>query len=151
MDLEEIVERTKQKYPESILRVSSFRGETTAELRADDILPICRFLHDDPQFAFEYLVDLCGMDDYPADPRFLVVYHLGSLKTKLRLRLKVRLRGESPRVSSVVPVWKTANWLEREAYDMYGITFDGHPDLRRILLTPEWKGFPLRKDYPLRG
>ncbi|HEX9156909.1 MAG TPA: NADH-quinone oxidoreductase subunit C, partial [Syntrophales bacterium] len=69
----------------------------------------------------------------------------------LRLRLKVRLRGESPRVSSVVPVWKGANWLEREAFDMYGITFDGHPDLRRILLTPEWKGFPLRKDYPLRG
>jgi NADH-quinone oxidoreductase subunit C len=151
MDLEKIAERMKQKFPESILRVSSFRGETTVELRADDILSVCRFLHDDPESPFDYLVDLCGVDDYPADPRFQVVYHLGSLKTKLRLRLKIFLRGESPRVSSVVSVWKGANWLEREAYDMYGITFDGHPDLRRILLTPEWKGFPLRKDYPLRG
>ncbi len=151
MNLEEMVERLKQKYPDSILRVSSFRGEITAEIRAGDILPVCRFLHDDPEFAFDYLVDLCGMDDYPLEPRFLVVYHLGSLQTKLRLRLKVRLAGESPRVSSVVPVWKAANWLEREAYDMYGITFEGHPDLRRILLTPEWKGFPLRKDFPLRG
>ena len=151
MDLQGVVDRVKQKFPESILDISTFRGETTVYLRAEDILPICRFLHDDHDLAFDYLVDLCGVDYYPREPRFQVVYHLGSMKTKLRLRLKVSLPGESPRVSSVFPVWKAADWLEREAFDMYGITFHGHPDLRRILLTPEWEGYPLRKDYPLRG
>jgi NADH/F420H2 dehydrogenase subunit C len=151
MDLEKVVERIQQAFPEAVLRVSSFRGETTLHLRAEDLLPVCRFLHGDPESAFDYLVDLCGADDHPGEPRFQVVYHLASLKTKLRLRLKIFLPGESPRASSVVPVWKGADWLEREAYDMYGITFEGHPDLRRILLTPEWEGYPLRKDYPLRG
>ena len=151
MDLEGIVGRIKEKFPESVLDVSTFRGETTLHLRAGDILPVCRFLHDDPEMAFAYLVDLCGVDDYPREPRFLAVYHVGSLKTRLRLRLKVSLPGDSPRLSSVFSVWKAADWLEREAFDMYGITFQGHPDLRRILLTPEWKGHPLRKDYPLRG
>ena len=151
MDLEGIVDRVRQKFSESLLDVSTFRGETTLHLRAGDLLPICRFLHDDPEITFDYLVDLCGVDDYPREPRFLVVYHVGSLKTRLRLRLKVSLPGDSPRLSSVFSVWKAADWLEREAFDMYGITFQGHPDLRRILLTPEWKGHPLRKDYPLRG
>jgi NADH-quinone oxidoreductase subunit C len=151
MDLPTIVDRVKQKFPESILDVASFLGETTLQLRAGDILSICRFLHDDSELAFDYLADLCGVDFYPREPRFQVVYHLCSTKTKLRIRLKVSLPGESPRVSSVCSTWKGADWLEREAYDMYGITFTGHPDLRRILLTPEWKGHPLRKDYPLRG
>ena len=151
MDLEKIAERLKQKFPESILDGATFRGETTLDLRAEDILAVCRFLHDDPELAFDYLTDLCGVDYYPREPRFQVVYHLCSMKTKLRLRLKVSLPGESPRVSSVFSVWKGADWLEREAFDMYGITFQGHPDLRRILLTPEWEGYPLRKDYPLRG
>ena len=151
MDLEKILERIKQSFPESILEVATFRGETTLHLRAEDILAVCRFLHDDPELAFDYLVDLCGVDYYPREPRFQVVYHVGSMKTKARIRLKVSLPGESPRVSSVFSVWKAADWLEREAFDMYGINFDGHPDLRRILLTPEWEGYPLRKDYPLRG
>jgi NADH-quinone oxidoreductase subunit C len=151
MDLEGIVDRVKQKFPESVLQVTPFRGETTLQLRAEDILPVCNWLHDDPEMGFDYLVDLCGVDDHPREPRFQVVYLVGSMRTRLRLRLKVSLPGESPEVSSVVSVWKGANWLEREAYDMFGISFHGHPDLRRILLTPEWKGHPLRKDYPLRG
>lgn len=151
MDLEDIVDRVKQNFPESIHDVSNFRGETTLHLRSEDILPVCRFLHEEPGLAFDYLIDLCGVDNYPGEPRFQVVYHVSSMKTRLRFRLKVSLPGESPRVSSVVSVWKGADWLEREAFDMYGITFHGHPDLRRILLTPEWKGHPLRKDYPLRG
>jgi NADH-quinone oxidoreductase subunit C len=151
MDLEKIVERVKQKFPGSILDVATFRGETALHLRAEDVLAICRFLHDDPEMTFDFLTDLCGVDYHPREPRFQVVYHLCSMRTRLRLRLKVSLPGESPRVSSVFSVWKAANWLEREAFDMYGITFDGHPDLRRILLTPEWEGYPLRKDYPLRG
>ena len=151
MDWEKGLERIKKSFPESILEVATFREETTLYLRPQDILPVCRFLHDDPELAFDYLVDLCGVDYYPREPRFQVVYFVSSMKTKARIRLKVSLPGESPRVSSVFSVWRAADWLEREAFDMYGITFQGHPDLRRILLTPEWKGYPLRKDYPLRG
>jgi NADH-quinone oxidoreductase subunit C len=97
------------------------------------------------------LVDLCGVDYLPREPRFEVVYLLRSMKTKDLLRLKTSLPGASPRISSVFSVWKAADWMEREAFDLFGIVFEGHPDLRRILLTPEWEGYPLRKDYPLRG
>jgi len=151
MDLATIVDRVKHKFPESVLEVSTFRGETTLRVRAEDILPLCRFLHDDPEIAFDFLSDLCGVDDLPREPRFQVVYHLVSTKTRLRLRLKACLPGARPQIASVFSVWKAADWLEREAFDMFGITFTGHPDLRRILLTPEWQGYPLRKDYPLRG
>ncbi len=151
MDLETIVDRVKQKFPESVSEVSTFRGETTLRVRSEDLLSLCRFLHDDPETAFDFLIDLCGVDDLPREPRFQVVYHLASTKTRLRLRLKAALPGARPQIASVFSVWKTAAWMEREAFDMFGITFAGHPDLRRILLTPEWQGYPLRKDYPLRG
>jgi NADH-quinone oxidoreductase subunit C len=151
MDLDGILSKVKEKYPESILDASTFRGEITLHLRAEDILPICRFLHDHPELSFDYLTDLCGVDNYPHEPRFQVVYHLCAMKTRRRLRLKVSLPDGVPRIASVVSVWKAANWLEREAFDMLGITFLEHPDLRRILLTPDWEGHPLRKDYPLRG
>jgi len=151
MDLATIVDRVKQKFPESVSEVSIFRGETALRVRSEDILPLCRFLHDDPEMAFDFLIDLCGVDDLPREPRFQVVYHLASTKTRLRLRLKASLPGAKPQIASVFSVWKAADWLEREAFDMFGITFSGHPDLRRILLTPEWQGYPLRKDYPLRG
>ena len=151
MDLENIVGKLKKKFPESILETSTFRDEVTLQVRAEDILPLCRFLHDDPDFSLNFLTDLCGVDLYPLDPRFQVIYHLCAMKTKQRLRLKISLPETNPHVASVVSVWKAANWLEREAFDMYGIRFDGHPDLRRILLTPDWQGHPLRKDYPLQG
>ena len=151
MDLDGILSKVKGKFPESILDASMFRGEITLNLRAEDILPICRFLHDDPELSFDYLTDLCGVDNYPHEPRFQVVYHLCAMKTKGRLRLKVSLPDGVPRIASVVSVWKAANWLEREAFDMLGIAFLEHPDLRRILLTPDWEGHPLRKDYPLQG
>jgi len=151
MDLNGILTKVKGKFPESILDASTFRGEITVNLRAEDILPICRFLHDDPELSFNYLTDLCGVDNYPHEPRFQVVYLLCAMKTRDRLRLKVFLPGSAPRITSVFSVWKGADWLEREAFDMFGITFLEHPDLRRILLTPDWEGHPLRKDYPLRG
>ncbi len=151
MDLDGLVSKVKNKFPQSILDASTFRGEITLHLRAEDILPICRFLHDDPELSFDYLTDLCGVDNSPHEPRFQVVYHLCAMKTRRRLRLKVSLPGSAPRLSSVFSVWKGADWLEREAFDMFGITFLEHPDLRRILLTPDWEGYPLRKDYPLRG
>jgi NADH-quinone oxidoreductase subunit C len=151
MDLDGIVSKVKKNFPASILDASSFRGEITLHLRAEDILPICRFLHDDPELSFNYLTDLCGVDNYPHEPRFQVVYHLCAMQTRRRLRLKVSLASAAPRISSVFSVWKGADWLEREAFDLFGITFLEHPDLRRILLTPDWEGHPLRKDYPLRG
>jgi NADH-quinone oxidoreductase subunit C len=149
MDLEKLVENLKAKFPQTVLAEDEFRGEGTLKIEAGRILPVCRCLRD--EHSFDYLVDLCGVDYYPREPRFEVVYLLGSMKTKDRLRLKVAVPEENPRLSSVVSVWKGAGWMEREAYDMFGITFEGHPDLRRILLTPDWEGFPLRKDYPLRG
>jgi NADH-quinone oxidoreductase subunit C len=151
MDLATVVERVKQKFSEAVLEVSAFRGETTLQIRPEDLLSLCRFLRDDPEMAFDFLIDLCGVDYLPREPRFQVVYHLCSTRTRLRLRLKVSLPGIDPKIASVFSVWKAADWMEREAFDMYGITFAGHPDLRRILLTPEWQGYPLRKDYPLRG
>jgi NADH-quinone oxidoreductase subunit C len=114
------------------------------------VVDLCRFLKDDPELRFNFLSDICGVDRYPQTPRFEVVYHLYSIPLKWRLRIKCRV-DDPPRVSSVVGVWKTANWHEREAYDMYGIVFDGHPDLRRIYMWEEFEGYPMRKDFPLRG
>ncbi len=149
MDLEKTAEKIKARFPEAVRRTHIFRGEGTLTINSADILPVCRYLRD--KASFDYLVDLCGVDNYPGEPRFEVVYLLGSMKTRERLRLKVSVPEENPRLASVVSVWKGADWMEREAYDMFGIIFLGHPDLRRILLTPDWEGFPLRKDYPLRG
>jgi NADH-quinone oxidoreductase subunit C len=149
MELEEIRQRLQVQFPESILGSAAFRGEITFCLKAEEILPICRFLRDD--LHYNYLTDLCGVDYCPCEPRFGVVYHLCAMETRERLRLKVALDGADPLISSVTSVWKGADWMEREAFDMYGIRFEGHPDLRRILLPPEWEGYPLRKDYPLRG
>lgn len=151
MDLEVLTSKVQKKFPESVLGASSFRGENTLIIRVEDILPICRFLRDDPELSYDFLTDLCGVDFYPREPRFEVIYHLCAMKTKSRLRLKTSLPGTAPHLTSVVSVWKGADWMEREVFDMFGIKFDGHPDLRRILLTPDWEGYPLRKDYPLRG
>jgi NADH-quinone oxidoreductase subunit C len=151
MDLEGLVGKIKKKLPDAVLGQSLFREEITLQVRPEDLLPLCRFLHDEPGLAFDFLVDLCGVDHLPREPRFDVVYLLRSLQTKDRIRLKVSLPGSSPQIPSIVSIWKGADWLEREAYDMFGITFAGHPNLRRILLPSEWNGYPLRKDYPLRG
>ncbi|TMQ72581.1 MAG: NADH-quinone oxidoreductase subunit C [Candidatus Eisenbacteria bacterium] len=109
----------------------------------------CTFLRDDPELAFTMLVSVAGVDYLPRDPRFEVVYHLLSIPHHARVVLKVQLGDERPRVPSVTGVWPTADWLEREQYDFYGIVFTGHPDLTRILLPETWAGWPLRKDAPL--
>jgi NADH-quinone oxidoreductase subunit C len=114
------------------------------------IVELCRFLKEQPALRFNFLSDLCGVDHYPATPRFETVYHLYSLPNKWRVRIKCRL-GDPPHVPSVTGVWRTANWHEREAWDMYGIRFEGHPDLRRIYMWEGFEGFPQRKDFPLRG
>lgn len=115
-----------------------------------DLIALCTRLRDDPTLRFDFLSDICGVDYHPQTPRFLLVYHLFSVPHKWRLRLKCRL-GDPAAVPTVTPVWPTANWHEREAFDMYGIRFDGHPDPRRIYMWEGFDGFPMRRDFPLRG
>jgi NADH-quinone oxidoreductase subunit C len=125
-------------------------GELTVTVARDDIVKVMTTLRDDPAFRFEVLIDICGVD-YPARPeRFDVVYHLLSPRRNLRIRVKVTTDEDHP-VPSLVGVFLAANWFEREAYDMYGILFSGHPDLRRILTDYGFDGYPLRKDFPLTG
>ncbi len=145
-----MIERLKEKFPASILEVATFRDEVTVTVPKEGILEICKFLYSEPDLCFEFLTDLCGVDFFPRTPRFEVVYLLYSMKHNRRLRLKARV-GENESVSSVESIWKAANWLEREAYDLFGISFADHPDLRRILLWDGYEGHPLRKDFPVEG
>ena len=125
-------------------------GELTATVARDQIVKVMTALRDDPRFLFEVLIDICGVD-YPARPeRFDVVYHLLSPRRNQRIRVKVTTDEDHP-VPSLVDVFPAANWFEREAYDMYGILFSGHPDLRRLLTDYGFEGYPLRKDFPLTG
>jgi NADH-quinone oxidoreductase subunit C len=137
--------------PDAVEDAQSFRGEVTLSIRARHLIRVCEFLRDTPGLQFKFLVDVTALDHYPEEPRFQTVYHLLSLETGARLRLKVRISGDAPRVDSAVPVWPAANAFEREVYDMFGIHFQGHPDLRRILMPEDWEGYPLRKDYPVEG
>lgn len=123
--------------------------DLTIVVPAGDLVEICTFLRDEPEFDFAMLSWVSAVDWMPRIPRFEVVYGLLSLAHADRVHLKVRVPEENPRVPSVVDVWSTANWLEREQYDFYGIEFTGHPDLTRILLPEDWVGWPLRKDSPL--
>jgi len=111
----------------------------------------CEFLRDEPGLMFTFLADVTALDLYPQEPRFELVYHLLSMEKAQRLRLKVRVSGEDPRFVTAIPVWPAANAFEREVFDLFGIVFDGHPFMRRLLLPEEWEGYPLRKDYPTEG
>jgi NADH-quinone oxidoreductase subunit C len=146
------VELLNRNFPGEIVEVMEFRSETQITVKSGRIVDICRALRDDPETSFKYLSAIAGMDYLPQSPRFGVVYHLYSHKNKNRVSLKTLLEDDvAPAVDSVVSVWSTANWHEREAYDLLGIRFKGHPDLRRILMPNNWVGHPLRKDYPLKG
>jgi NADH-quinone oxidoreductase subunit C len=144
------VKKLKEKISDSILEVSTFRGEVTVTVPKREIFEICKFLHSDPDLQYHLLTDLCGLDFFPKTPRFGVVYLLYSLKNNQRLRVKTRV-GEQESVPSVESIWKVANWYEREVFDLFGITFENHPDLRRIMLWDGFEGHPLRKDYPVEG
>jgi len=144
------VKRLKEKFPNSILEVTTFRGEVIVTVSKGGIFEICKFLHSDPDLQYHLLTDLCGLDFFPETPRFGVVYLLYSLKNNQRLRVKTRV-GEVESIPSVESIWKVANWYEREAYDLFGINFENHPDLRRIMLWDGYEGHPLRKDFPVEG
>jgi NADH-quinone oxidoreductase subunit C len=125
------------------------RGELTIEIAPAKIVSVCGFLKYD--IGFVRLSTVTGIDWYPAEPRFEVVYHLHSLDRNERLRLKCRLPGAAPEIDSVTEVWRGANWFERETFDLFGVCFRNHPDLRRIMLPEDWEGHPLRKDYCITG
>ena len=125
------------------------RGELTLEIAPGKIASVCGFLKYDQQFV--RLSTVTAVDRYPSEPRFEVVYHLHSIEHNSRVRLKCRVRGEDPVIDSVTGVWRSADWYEREVFDLFGIRFLGHPDLRRILMPDDWEGYPLRKDYPVTG
>jgi NADH-quinone oxidoreductase subunit C len=141
--------RLKKRFADSILDVGEFRGEVTITVGKEDITGICGFLKETLEYNF--LTDVTAVDYLGQEPRFMMVYHLCSMSGRDRIRLKAPVAGSDPLIDSLVPLWKTANWLEREVFDLFGITFNNHPDLRRILLPNDWTGHPLRKDYPLQG
>lgn len=150
-----ILDRLKAKFAGDVLETSSFRGDDVAVVKAERWREIAEFIKTDAECLCDYFVDLSVIDNL--DPqteevdragRFEVYYIVYSVTKKHRVRVKARLDGESPSIATLVSVWSGANWMEREAWDMYGVDFEGHPDQRRILLYEEFKGHPLRKDYP---
>ena len=142
----------QREHPEWVSEVVSALGETTIIVSRENIVSAATFLKTAPGLEFNFLSDLCGFDRGPEEePRFEVNYHLFSTTNFQRVRLKVLLSEDDLHIPSVTGVWRTANWHERETYDLFGVIFDGHPDLRRILLPDDWQGHALRKDFPLRG
>jgi len=161
----DLAQALQQRFKGQIQSCDLAVGEITLGVAADKLLDVCKALRDEDGFRFEQLIDVCGVDylEYGVEtnpapdaerwsgPRFAAVYHLLSVSLNQRVRLKVMLDGEPPVVDSVVDIWNSANWFEREAFDLYGIVFDGHPDLRRILTDYGFIGHPFRKDFPISG
>jgi len=142
--------KLNEKFASSIIDVVEFRGEVTVTVKKEDILAVLSFLKQSLQYNL--LTDVTAVDYLGKKAeRFMMVYQLYSIPNKDRLRIKAAVSEGDCRIESATQVWATANWLEREVYDLFGITFNNHPDLRRILMTPDWEGHPLRKDYPLQG
>lgn len=140
----------RERLNDRIVESHAFRGDETIVIPREGLRQIFRFLKEDPKLDFNFLTDITAVDYMgKEEPRFEVVYHLYSLRAKHRLRVKVPVPEEDPVVDSLTPLWPGANWLEREVWDMFGVRFLGHPDLRRILLYEEFQGHPLRKDYPV--
>lgn len=155
MDPEQIAKTIEERFPGEVLATATHARQVGVSVKPEKIVDICRFLHDEPSIRMDHLADLTAVDysTYPGDKghRFEVVYNMISTSLHHRIRLKARVPEDNPRIDTVTPVWHTAKWHERETYDLMGIIFSGHPDLRRILLAEDWEGHPLRKEYPLKG
>lgn len=143
--------KLQESFPDAVISVHAERGDATAVIKRENLLEVARFLKDNPEFAINILMDLTVVDGLwmEASPRFHVVYHFYSVTKNHRLRLKVPVTEADPSIASVSALWPVANWFEREAWDMFGIKFEGHPNLKRILMYEEFVGHPLRKDYPI--
>jgi len=146
MDAKEIYARLEKQFAG---KVSDFKGDVSEPylfVDAQTIIEVCRFLRDDADLKFEVLSDLTALD-WPKEEKIQVVYHLYSYTHRHQIVLKVNLPRDNPKIATAEGVWKVANWFEREVYDLFGVIFDGHSDLRRIMLPEDWVGHPLRKDY----
>jgi len=146
-----VVECLRSWSQQAVAEVIEFRGETTVVVPRDLLRAVAERCRADAKLQFNLLTDATCVDRYPVEPRFELNYHLVSIPRRDKVRLQVQLSGQDPVVDSLVPVWPGANWLEREIFDLFGIRFSGHPDLRRILLPEDWEGYPLRRDYPVEG
>lgn len=146
---QEVAEKLKELFPDEVIEIKEFRGQVSVTVNREIIKEIIRHLKEVE--GFNHLQDLCGVDYYPKTPRFEVVYNLYSLWRRLHIRLRVPMPEEDAEIDTVTDLWQGADWHERECFDMFGIRFIGHPDLRRILMPEDWDGYPLRKDYPVRG
>jgi NADH-quinone oxidoreductase subunit C len=149
MTSQEVLNSLKKSLGEKIQSETEFRDETTFRIAASDLREVANFCRD--ELSFDYLVDITSIDNFGEDPRFEIVYELYSMTNAIHLRLKLRVSEDIGVVDTVSDIWPTANWHEREIYDLMGIKFNGHPDLRRILMWEGFPFFPLRKDFPLEG
>lgn len=145
---DQLIFKLKEKFGSLIIDSHNFRGDETVVIRREGVIEVFGFLKS--ELGFEFLMDITAVDYIGREPRFEIVYHLYSFKNNNRLRVKVGVPESEAVVDSLMPLWSGANWFEREVYDMFGIKFSGHPDLRRILMYDEFQGHPLRKDYPLK-
>ncbi len=143
------IKRVQDTLDKAVIEVHSQLGQDTVIIAPSGLLEVARLLKEDPELEYNYLMDLTAVDYWKRRPRFEMVYHFLSLKNNFRIRVKVPVPEPDPKVDSLTSLWSAANWYEREVYDMFGIQFMGHPDLRRILMYPEFEGHPLRKDYPI--
>ena len=149
MDNVTVIERLQGMVSQAIADTSEFRGTLSVYVKREAIVDVARFLRDDRALEYNFLENLCGVDYLGRDPRFEVVYHLLSHRNHHRICLKVGVPEDDPTLPSLTGLWPTANWQERETFDMFGIIFTGHPSLDRILMPEDWVGHPLRKDVPL--
>jgi NADH-quinone oxidoreductase subunit C len=149
MEEKTVLDEIRREFPAGVRETSTSLGDDVVVIEKTVLVPIVTFLRDGPG-KFTMLLDLTCVDYAGQDPRFEMVYHLFSLSRNRRLRIKTRLGEKDPRISSLTALWKNADWLEREVYDLFGIQFEGHPDLRRLFMYDGFEGHPLRKDYPLR-
>lgn len=146
-----LIEKLRAFSPSSVQAADQFRGDLAVTVSKADIVRVCEFLKNDPELVFDMVIDICGVDTYRPEGRFEVIYILYSLTNKKYIRLKVVVEETDAVVPTVTGVWSGANWYERETYDMFGMRFAGHPDLRRIYMPEEFEYYPLRKDFPLMG
>jgi NADH/F420H2 dehydrogenase subunit C len=150
LDPDRLLDRLQERFPEAMLERTVARGEATALIAREHIVEVCTYCRDDAELQFDHLSDVVAVDWPERDERFDVVYHLYSIPANQRLRLKVHA-GDGVTVETVTGVWPAANWLEREVYDLMGIEFANHPDLKRILMWDDYPYFPLRKEFPTEG
>jgi NADH-quinone oxidoreductase subunit C len=146
-----VAEQLRSWNAQAVSQVIEYRGETTLVVPKELLRAIARQCRDNPELDFNLLSDATCVDRFPVEPRFEMNYQLVSIKRRARVRLRTSVSGQQPMIESLAPVWPGANWLEREIFDLFGINFEGHPDLRRILLPEGFEGAPLRRDFPTEG